>query len=58
MSRAVFLDHDGVIIEDVHLLTERSGIRIVEGVPQAWQSLRRAGFALIVISNQTVESTW
>jgi histidinol phosphatase-like enzyme len=53
---AVFLDRDGVIIEDAHLLIECSRIRILECVPQSLQSLRRAGFRLIVISNQTVVS--
>ena len=54
MTRAVFLDRDGVIIEDVHLLTHPGDIRILEGVPQALSSLQEAGFRLIVISNQTV----
>lgn len=54
MNRAVFLDRDGVIIEDVRLLTGPVQIRILGGVPQALRSLKEAGFNLIVISNQTV----
>lgn len=51
---AVFLDRDGVIIEDIHLLTKRSQIRLYPEAPQAIQSLRRAGFKVIVVSNQPV----
>jgi len=54
MNTAIFLDRDGVLIEDVHLLTDPRDIRIMEGVPHALQCLRKAGFRLIVISNQTV----
>ncbi len=50
----MFLDRDGVLIDDVHLLTNTGDIRILEGVPQALRSLKEAGFKLIVISNQTV----
>ena len=45
-----------MIIEDLHLLTKRARIQLLDGVPQALVRLRRAGFALIVITNQTVVS--
>lgn len=51
---AVFLDRDGVIIEDIHLLTKRSQIRLYPEAPQAILSLRQAGFKVIVVSNQPV----
>lgn len=51
---AVLLDRDGVLIEDVHLLSQPGDIRIPAGVPQALQQLKEEGFLLIVISNQTV----
>ncbi len=54
MNRAVFLDRDGVLIEDVHLLTRPDQIRILPGVPEALQTLVGAGFRLVVITNQTV----
>jgi D-glycero-D-manno-heptose 1,7-bisphosphate phosphatase len=54
MQPAVFLDRDGVLIEDVHLLVDPREIRILEGVPQALGMLKAIGFELIVISNQTV----
>lgn len=51
---AIFLDRDGVLIEDVDLLTNPGDIRILWDVPQALNRLREAGFQLIVVSNQTV----
>src|ERR1041385_3505620 len=54
MRRAVFLDRDGVLIEDVNLLTRREQIRILPGVPEALERLKQSGFSLIVVSNQTV----
>ncbi len=53
-NRAVFLDRDGVLIQDVNLLTEASQIQTLAGVPDALQRLAAAGFRLIVITNQTV----
>lgn len=53
-TRAVFLDRDGVLIEDVDLLVEPSQIRVLPGVPEALARLKAAGFALIVVSNQAV----
>lgn len=52
--RAVFLDRDGVILEDRGLLVDAGDIRIYEGVPDALAHLHHAGFALVVVSNQAV----
>jgi D-glycero-D-manno-heptose 1,7-bisphosphate phosphatase len=54
MNTAIFLDRDGVLIEDVDLLTNPRDIRVLEGVPQALRRLKEDGFRLIVVSNQTV----
>ncbi|MBX3745125.1 MAG: HAD family hydrolase [Verrucomicrobiae bacterium] len=54
MNRAVFLDRDGVLIEDVHLLTDPRQLRLLPGVPAALRRLREAGFRLILVSNQAV----
>ncbi len=51
---AVFLDRDGVLIEDVDLVTRREQMRILPGAPQALAHLRVAGFRLIVVTNQPV----
>ena len=54
MKPAIFLDRDGVLIEDTDLLTSPDGIRMLEGVPTALGRLRASGFQLIVVSNQAV----
>lgn len=54
INSAIFLDRDGVLIEDIHLLTNPEDIRVLEGVPRALISIKEAGFKLIVASNQTV----
>lgn len=51
---AVFLDRDGVLIEDRDLLVDAAQIRILEGVPEALTRLHAAGFRLVVVSNQAV----
>jgi D-glycero-D-manno-heptose 1,7-bisphosphate phosphatase len=52
--RAVFLDRDGVLIRDAGPLTRAADIELTPGVASALSQLARAGFALIVVSNQTV----
>ena len=54
MTKAVFLDRDGVLIEDVHLLTRPEQLVIPAGVPAALAALGEAGFKLVVVSNQPV----
>lgn len=52
--RAVFLDRDGVLVRDVGPLTRADDIALTPGVAPALNELQQAGFALIVVSNQTV----
>lgn len=49
---AVFLDRDGVLVEDVDYLDSPSQIKMLPGVAQAIQSLRTK-FLLIVVTNQS-----
>lgn len=51
---AIFLDQDGVLIQDVDLLTHAAQIHILDGVPSALTRLKQAGYRLIVVSNQPV----
>lgn len=51
---AVFLDRDGVLIEDVHLLTRPDQLILFSYVPAALRRLKQAGWALVVVSNQAV----
>lgn len=52
MERAVFLDRDGVIIEDVGYLDECSKIKFSRRVSEAIKLLNKNGFKVIVITNQ------
>lgn len=52
--RAVFLDRDGVLIHDIDLLTRCAQVELYACAPQAIHRLREAGFAIVVVSNQTV----
>jgi len=52
MERAVFLDRDGTIIEDVGYLHERSKVKFLPRVSKAIKLLNENGFKVIVITNQ------
>lgn len=51
--RAVFLDRDGTLIEDCHYLGDPDGVKLLPGVPAALRSLGEAGFALVIVTNQS-----
>jgi len=51
-SRAAFLDRDGTIIEDVGYLGDPDGIRFLPGALEALHLLRRAGYRLVLVTNQ------
>ncbi len=51
--RAIFLDRDGVLNEDVGYVHRLADLRILPGVAEALTELKNRGFLLIVISNQS-----
>ena len=54
MSRvAVFLDKDGTVIEDVPYNVDPSLIRLAPGALEALPRMHRAGYLLVVVSNQS-----
>lgn len=54
MSRpAVFLDRDGTIIDEVEYLSDPDGVRLLPGAADALRRLRSAGYALVVVTNQS-----
>jgi len=53
MDRACFLDRDGVIIEDVNYLSDPGHAKLCPGVAEALNLLRKNGYKLIVVSNQS-----
>jgi len=50
---AVFLDRDGTIIEEVKYLADPEGVALLPGAVEALTLLRDAGFALVVVTNQS-----
>lgn len=54
LVKAIFLDRDGVLIEDVHLLTRPDQVQLLPRVVDALSLLRKLGYLLIVVSNQAV----
>lgn len=50
--KAVFLDKDGTLIEDVPYNVRREWIRLMPGAARGLRTLHAAGYALFVISNQ------
>jgi D,D-heptose 1,7-bisphosphate phosphatase len=49
----VFLDRDGTLIEDPGYLREPTQVRLLPGVVEGLRALRAAGFALVVVTNQS-----
>lgn len=50
---ALFLDRDGVIVEEVHFLSKVSDIRLVPGIAAMIARVNRAGFPVVVVTNQS-----
>ncbi|OJW20985.1 MAG: hypothetical protein BGO49_29975 [Planctomycetales bacterium 71-10] len=50
---AVFLDRDDTLVADVPYLTDPAGLRVLPGAARALVDLRRAGFALVLTTNQS-----
>ena len=53
MNQAVFLDRDGTLIEERHYLHRPEEVTVFPGAGAALGRLRRAGFKLIIVSNQS-----
>lgn len=52
-GKAVFLDRDGVIIEEVNYLRHLSQMRLLPGAARAIVRLRAAGYKAVVVTNQS-----
>ncbi|MFH1724054.1 MAG: HAD-IIIA family hydrolase [Elusimicrobiota bacterium] len=52
--RAVFLDRDGVLMRYVPHLHKRDQVALLRGAAGAVSRLRRAGFRVVVVTNQSV----
>lgn len=52
-KRAVFLDRDGTINEEVGYLSDPAQVTLLPGAAEALARLRDAGFKLVVVTNQS-----
>ena len=50
---AVFVDRDGVLIEHVHYISDPDDVRLIGRAADAVAACRRAGYACVVVSNQS-----
>ena len=50
---AVFLDRDGTIIREVHYIARPEQVEVLDGAAEAIASLRAAGYACVMVSNQS-----
>ncbi len=53
MNRAVFLDRDGVINKDYGYVHQVDDFEYIEGVFEACAELQKAGYKLVVVTNQS-----
>ena len=51
--KAVFLDRDGTIIEDMDYLDDPAQIRLLDGAVDGLRRLQKAGYLLLVVTNQS-----
>lgn len=51
--RAIFLDRDGTVIEDVGYPSDPASVRLIAGAAEGIRQLREAGLAAVIISNQS-----
>ncbi len=52
-QKVVFLDRDGVLIEDVNYLSRIEDIHFYPDVPKGLYRLKEAGYKLVIITNQS-----
>ena len=53
MRRALFLDRDGVINEEIGYLSRPEDVRFVRGIFSLCRTAQRLGYAIVVVTNQS-----
>jgi D-glycero-D-manno-heptose 1,7-bisphosphate phosphatase len=53
MNKAVFLDRDGTVNEEVGYLTDLGKLRLIPGAGAAIRRLNEAGFKVVLVTNQS-----
>jgi D-glycero-D-manno-heptose 1,7-bisphosphate phosphatase len=52
-ARAVFLDRDGTLMEDVDYCGDPKKVRVFGSVPEALRKLKQHGYSLFIVTNQS-----
>ena len=53
MNRAVFLDRDGTVTEEVGYLTSLDMLKLIRGAGAAIKRLNEAGYKVVLVTNQS-----
>jgi D-glycero-D-manno-heptose 1,7-bisphosphate phosphatase len=53
LKKAVFLDRDGTLMRDTGYCSDPDQVELLEGVADSLPVLKKAGFSLIIITNQS-----
>lgn len=54
MNKAIFLDRDGVVIEDIHHLHRQDQIRFIDGAGRVIKRFNDLGYLVFIVTNQPV----
>nr|MBA3786941.1 HAD-IIIA family hydrolase [Acidobacteriota bacterium] len=52
-KKAIFLDRDGTLIEEVNFLSRLEDLRFFDYTNEAIRLLKESGFLIIVVTNQS-----
>jgi histidinol-phosphate phosphatase family protein len=52
-ARAVFLDRDGTLMEEVEYCGDPAKVRVYPGVPEALRKIKEAGWRTFIVTNQS-----
>ena len=53
LKPAVFLDRDGVVIEDSHYVDSAERVQLIPGSAESIAALNRAGWVVVIVTNQS-----
>jgi len=52
-QRAVFIDRDGTIVQEIHYLHRPEDVVLIQGAAAALKRLKRAGYLIFIVTNQS-----
>lgn len=53
MNKGLFLDRDGVVIEDMEYIQDPQAVKLLPGLVEALKSARSSGYKLFIVTNQS-----